>query len=211
MIYELRTYTLIPGKQGEYIELVGDAWKRIRGDRYGKLEGYWAAEFGVLNQLVHLWSFEDLGERQRLRADLMKNEAWTKEYLPKSRSLLVAQENKILSPVLPLSPPASSGNVYELRTYRTQPGRAGEWLSHFVAVMPLREKYSPRVGLWQTEIAQLNEVAHLWVYGDLNERDAVRAKMGSDPEWRNFLSKATPLLAHMQSIILKPAPFSPMK
>jgi len=37
MIYELRTYTLVPGKQGEYLKLSGDLSRKIRGDDYGKL------------------------------------------------------------------------------------------------------------------------------------------------------------------------------
>ena len=51
MIYELRTYTLVPGKQGEYLKLSGDLSRKIRGDDYGKLEGFWSTEFGTLNQL----------------------------------------------------------------------------------------------------------------------------------------------------------------
>ena len=65
MIYELRTYTLMPGKQAEYLKLNGEIGRKIRGDKYGKLEGYWSTEFGTLNQLVHLWSYADLNERER--------------------------------------------------------------------------------------------------------------------------------------------------
>ena len=157
MIYELRTYTLAPGKQGEYIALSGDTGRKARGDRFGKLEGHWSTEFGTLNQVVHLWSYPDLNERERLRGELSRNEAWTKGYLPQIRSMLVAQENKILSAQLPLTPPAADGNVYELRTYRTPVGRAGEWLGHFKAIMPVREKYSKNVGLFQTEMGQHKE------------------------------------------------------
>jgi hypothetical protein len=39
MIYELRTYTLQPGKQGEYLKLNAEIGRPIRGDKYGKLEG----------------------------------------------------------------------------------------------------------------------------------------------------------------------------
>src|SRR5512144_2025004 len=123
MIYELRTYTLVPGKQGEYLKLAADVSRKIRGDDYGKLEGYWSTEFGTLNQLVHLWSYQDLNERERLRGELAKNERWHKEYIPQIRPLLLAQENKILSAQLPLKRPESDGNVYELRTYRTPVGR----------------------------------------------------------------------------------------
>ena len=211
MIYELRTYTVQPGKQAEYLKHSGETGRKIRGDKYGKQEGFWFTEFGTLNQLVHLWSYADLNERERLRGELAKNEAWTKEYIPKIRPLLLAQENKILSAVLPLNPPADTGNVYELRWYRAHVGSAGEWLGHFKNVMPTREKYMRRVGLWQTDIAQLNEVVHMWVYRDLNERAEARAKLGQDPEWQAFLAKSVPLLAHMQATVLVPAPFSAMR
>jgi hypothetical protein len=52
---------------------------------------------------------------------------------------------------------------------------------------------------------------HLWVYKDLNERAAARAKALADPEWQTFLGKAMPLLVHMQAVVLIPTPASPMK
>jgi len=211
MIYELRTYTLVPGMQAQYLKLNAEVGRKIRGDTYGKLEGAWTTEFATLNQYVHLWGYPDLNERDRLRAELAKNEEWAKGYVSQIRPMILAQENKILSAVLPIQPPADAGHVYELRWYRTQTGKAGEWLNHFKAIQPVREKYSRRVGLWQTEMGQLNEVVHMWAYGDLNERVAVRAKVGQDPEWQAFLGKATPLLAHMQSTILIPTTVSPMR
>jgi hypothetical protein len=51
----------------------------------------------------------------------------------------------------------------------------------------------------------------MWVYRDLNDRAAARAKMAQEPEWQTFLGKSTPLLANMQAIVLNPAPFSPMR
>jgi hypothetical protein len=211
MIYELRTYTLFPGKQNEYLKLSEEIGRKIRGDDYGKLEGSWTTEFGTLNQYVHLWSYADLNERERLRAELFKNEGWVKDYAPKIRALMLAQENKILSPALPLAPPADGGRLYELRWYRSHPGKIGEWINHIKGVMPVREKYSKIVGLWQTEMGQLNEAVHLWSYHDLNERAAVRAKALQDPEWQAYLGRSLPLLLDMKSIILNPTRFSPMK
>lgn len=211
MIHELRIYTVVPGKQAEYLQRSAEVGRKIRGDKYGKLEGFWSTEFGALNQVVHLWSFADLNERERLRADLARNEEWTKGYLPQSRALIVAQENRILSPALPLKPPPDAGHVYELRMYRTQVGKAPEWLGLYKSIMPIREKYSKNVGLWQTEIGPLNEVAHLWAYQDFNDRAAVRAEAMKDPEWQAFLGKATPLLLEMKSLALNPASHSPMR
>jgi len=42
MIYELRTYTLLPGKLGDYLKLAADAEREVFGadnDKFGKLEG----------------------------------------------------------------------------------------------------------------------------------------------------------------------------
>ena len=211
MIYELRTYTLQPGTQAQYVKQSGEVGRNIRGDNYGKFEGGWTTEFGTLNQYVHLWSYADLNERERLRGELAKNEAWAREYLPISRPMMLAQENKLLKPVVPLTPPSDTGNVYELRWYRAHVGKAGEWLDLFKAVLPTRDKYTRRVGLWQTESGQLNEVVHMWVYKDLNDRAASRAKMATDPAWQAFIAKSPALLQQMQSIVLIPVPHSPMK
>ena len=70
MINELRIYTLKAGMGGEAAKNSGTVGRDIRGDNYGKLEGYWITEIGALNQVVHLWSYESLNDRARLRAEL---------------------------------------------------------------------------------------------------------------------------------------------
>src|SRR5947208_16850245 len=96
MIYELRTYTLSPGKQGEYLKLNSEVGRPIRGDKYGKLEGSWTTAFGTLNQYVHLCAYADLAERERLRGEVAKHEAWSRHHVSKTRPLLLAQANKTL-------------------------------------------------------------------------------------------------------------------
>jgi NIPSNAP protein len=211
MIYELRTYTFQPGKLPEYLNLNAEVGRKVRGDNYGKFEGGWTTEFGVLNQYVHLWSYADLNERERLRKELAKNEAWARDYVAHIRPLMLAQQNKLLSLVTEFKAPPTTGNVYELRWYRTHPGRIGEWLSLAKAVLPTRSKYSHNVAYWQTEVSQLNEGVHLWAYKDLNDRAAVRAKVLQDPEWQAFLGKAIPLLQQQESIVLLPTGPSPLK
>ena len=69
----------------------------------------------------------------------------------------------------------------------------------------------PKVGLWQTEMGQLNEVVHLWAYRDLNHRGEVRGNALKDPEWQKFLAASAPLLVEMRSVILNPTAVSPMR
>lgn len=212
MIYELRTYTLVPGAQAEYLRLSRDEGRKIRGDKYGKLEGTWTTEIGPLNRYVHLWSYPDPNERVRLRAALAADEAW-KAYVPKIQPMMVAQQNTLLNLVdgIALTPPTEGNHLYELRTYRAHIGKIGEWIGHFKANLETRQKYSKLVGLWSTEVAQLNQVMHLWPYRDLNHRAEVRAGVAKDPEWQAFVAKATPLLAELESTILMPADFSPLR
>ncbi|HSR79930.1 MAG TPA: NIPSNAP family protein, partial [Hyphomicrobiaceae bacterium] len=89
MIYELRTYTLKQGSVPDVVKAASTVSRSIRGDEYGKLEGYWTTEIGPLNQVMHLWSYRDLNERSRLRTELDKNASWNSEYVPLIRPHLV--------------------------------------------------------------------------------------------------------------------------
>jgi hypothetical protein len=212
MLYELRTYTVRPGTLGDMVKAAGTVARDIRGDNFGKLEGYWSTEIGPLNQVMHLWSFDDFAARARQRAELAKNPRWTGEYIPLIRPLMLRQEIRLMNAIRPPVAPASTGNIYELRNYRAKPGGAvRQWLDAFTAVLPEREKYSKIVALWQTEAGQPNEVCHLWAYPDLNARAKARGDAMKDPAWQEFLTKGPGFLDEMHSTIMLPAPHSPLK
>jgi hypothetical protein len=212
MIYELRTYTVKPGALGDMIKAASTVSRDVRGDNYGKLEGYWSTEIGPLNQVMHMWSYNSFEERTKLRTELAKNPRWTGEYTPLIFPLLVRQDVRLLNAIKPPVAPATSGNVYEFRNYRARTGGAvRQWIEHFTGVLPEREKYSKIVGLWQTEASQPNEVCHIWAYPSLNARAEARGAALKDPAWQAFLAKGMPLLDEMNSTIMLPAPHSPLK
>jgi len=211
MIYELRTYTVKQGTLAEVIKNSGTVSRGIRKDDYGKLEGYWSTDIGPLNQVMHLWSYKDLNERARLRAELAKNARWGAEYLPLVRPHLVRQDIRLLNPVVGPAAPARTPNVYEFRNYRTRPGAVRQWAELMAKTLPVREKYSKIVGLWITEAGQPNEACHIWAYDDLNHRAQVRAESVKDPAWQAFLKESAPLLDELNSTIMLPAAHSPLK
>jgi hypothetical protein len=212
VIYELRTYTLKPGAVGQMLKAASTVSHEIRGDNYGKLEGYWSTEIGALNQVMHLWSYSDFDERTRLRKELAANPRWGEEYMPLIHPLLVRQDIRLLNAIRAPVAPASSGNIYELRNYRAKTGGAvRQWLDAFTAALPAREKYSKIVGLWHTEAGQPNEVCHIWAYPSLNARGEARAAALKEPAWQDFIGKGTLLLDEMHSTIMLPAPHSPLK
>jgi hypothetical protein len=212
MIYELRTYTVKPGTLGDIVKAASTVSRDVRGDNFGKLEGYWFTEIGPLNQVMHMWSYNSFDERAKLRAELAKNPRWTSEYIPLIRPLLVRQDVRLLSALKAPVAPESSGNIYELRNYRAKAaGPVRQWIEAFTAALPAREKYSKIVGLWQTEAGQPNEVCHIWAYPDLNARAKARGDSMKDPVWQEFLGKGPAFLEEMHSTILLPAPHSPLK
>jgi hypothetical protein len=208
MIYEFRTYTLHPGKTAAYLDLVENVGLPARGDSCGTCMGYWTAEFGMLNQVWHLWRYDSLNDRARLRAQLTQNARWTTEFVPNVQPLLMRQDIRFLSPVKDVNPPKSPGGVYELRIYRMHPGKAGGWAQAFRDIMPVREKYSRNVGIWTGEAPQPNEVAHMWHYPDLNTRMASRVTAFRDPDWLGFVAKNSGAIIEMQSTLLLPTSFS---
>ena len=70
-LYELRTYTLYVGKLGEAQKLYQElGWPGLQPDS-GKLIGYFIGDVGAMNQIVHLWRFEDDADRRALAAKVL--------------------------------------------------------------------------------------------------------------------------------------------
>ena len=67
-IYELRTYTLVVGKLNEAVELYTKiGWPALKPYQ-DHLVGYFTGDIGALNQIVHLWKFEDDANRREFWA-----------------------------------------------------------------------------------------------------------------------------------------------
>jgi hypothetical protein len=60
MIYELRTYTLVPGALPGYLKVAEEVGWPARGQRYGQNLGYWSSQSGLLNQIWHLWASSEV-------------------------------------------------------------------------------------------------------------------------------------------------------
>ncbi len=213
MIYELRIYTTRPGIQAKYLDIVGNIGMRIRGNNFGKLVGAWTSDIGQLNEYYHLWEYEDLNERTRLRGALQKAPGWQDEYLAASRGMVVAQRNMLLNldDDIGLRSVEGTGHIYEFRTYRALPGQIGGWVSTFKRALPRRETHSKLVALWMAETGGLNAGSHLWVYDSLAHRTEVREAMAKDTELRELRGNGVESLASQESTILMPAPFSPLR
>ncbi|WP_067217478.1 NIPSNAP family protein [Stappia indica] len=97
MIYEERTYSLVPGKVGDYLERFERDGLAIQTRFLGDLKGYFTTESGALNQVVHIWRFESFEDRARRRAQLWSDPEWI-AYADGVLPLITSMENRFLQP-----------------------------------------------------------------------------------------------------------------
>src|SRR3954451_20019448 len=97
MIYEMRTYRLRTGTVPSYLQLVEEEGIAIQKEHLGRLVGYFFSEIGPLNEIVHVWAYASLDDRDRRRNALAADPRW-QTFLPKIQALIEVMENKIMKP-----------------------------------------------------------------------------------------------------------------
>jgi len=102
--------------------------------------------------------------------------------------------------------------IVEKRTYTFHPGKVQEFLALYEREgLPLHTKYLPLLGYFVSDIGLLNQVITMWGYESMADREEKRARLYADPEWIAFGPKTTPLIQTMESVILRPTAFSPIR
>ncbi len=102
--------------------------------------------------------------------------------------------------------------IIEKRTYTFHPGKVQEFLALYEREgLPLHTKYLPLIGYFVSEIGTLNQVITMWGYESMADRETRRAALYADPEWIAFGPKTTPFIQTMETAILRPTSFSPIR
>ncbi len=97
-LYEMRTYTVQVGKMADVVARYRDeGWPVLQAGGFGnKLVGYFTADTGTINRLVHLWKFDDDADRRAHWAGLFQNEAFM-AFAGTIRPLILSQEVMLLN------------------------------------------------------------------------------------------------------------------
>lgn len=102
MIVEHRTYTLPHGTMDDYLQRYRTHGLPAQMRHLGGLVGFYVSEIGPLNQVVHIWAYASLADRERRRERLDADPEW-QAFRQTNRGSFVAQEVKIMN-VAPFSP-----------------------------------------------------------------------------------------------------------
>jgi hypothetical protein len=209
MIYEVRTYTLRAGATAEFEERYEK--RQPARLKHSPLAAFWHTEFGPLNQVIHVYPYDDLNQRTAVRAALAKDPE--RAALPGGQDLIVAQEAEIVNPAPFMRALGScdfgSGNVYEMRTYTYAAGDIPKVLDAWAKVIESRERLSPLAACWSSELGGLNKFTHIWVYKDLAERTRVREESRRPGTGWPAQSGVRPV--RQENKLLMPASFSPVR
>jgi hypothetical protein len=206
MIYEIRTYNLHPGMVPEYERRFAMAYPTR--SKYSPLYGFWHTEIGPLNQLVHIWPYDNLQQRADVRAASVKDPSGL--WPPINQDLLVSQENDILTPIknMPeVKGPQEWGGLYELRMYTYPAGEIGKVVEAFSEAIEARNAIYPVAGVWTSDLGNLNRLYQLYPYQNWAHREEVRKEYMSKKIWPPH-SEARPLFQLVRHLI--PAAYSPL-
>jgi hypothetical protein len=99
MIFEMRIYNAAPGRAAEFIKVYEQLGLPLQNRYLGGLVGFYVTEVGPLNQIVHLWRYESMADRETRRAQLDADPGWA-TYRAAIRELdaIVSQECRIMKP-----------------------------------------------------------------------------------------------------------------
>lgn len=205
MIYEIRTYGLVPGSVAEVEKRFGEAYEYRK--KYSELTAFLHTEIGPLNEIVHIWGYQDLAERARVRAEAAKDANWP----PKIQEFIRTMRAEIVAPFAFVPPvrPGKLGPIYELRYYTLKAGTLPDTAKGWEAKLPDRIKLSPIVLAGGVDFGHANGFVHIWAYGSLDQRAKVRAEANATGVWPPPGGRDR--LLTQENKILLPSAFSPLQ
>ncbi|CAI2161990.1 5060_t:CDS:10 [Funneliformis geosporum] len=213
-VHELQKHKIKPECVEDYIKLVSEHYPRIANDPENSVHlcGSWQTEIGNLDTFVHIWEYQGYIGYDETRNRLKKDHLYQK-FIKELRPMLQSRYNQVCLEFAfwKTSPPAVNGGIYELRTYELKPGNLLEWETHWVRGLECRKQFCEPVGAWFCQLGALNFVHHMWQYPDLENRKITREQAWQVDGWAETVYKTVRLVRKMETNILTPLSFSPLR
>ncbi len=99
MIFDVRTYMCKPGTIAKQMKLYEEHGMAAQKRHLGEPIFYGLTETGPLNGYMHIWAYDNAGDRETKRAAMQADPDW-QAFLARSAEAgnLVSQENRIMTP-----------------------------------------------------------------------------------------------------------------
>ncbi|XP_045191523.2 protein NipSnap homolog 3A-like [Mercenaria mercenaria] len=194
-VYELRTYSINPKDIKPFMELSKE-WMHIRM-KHSKLIGYWLSEIGGINDVVHIWEYDSLSHRAKVRQALAGDPEWVGNYFSKILPWMHRQENSLLKclPGTAILDPPSNG-VYESQAFVSTKGRD----ETTTAIRNIHRPSAMLLGSWYSILGYESIGFMLWHHPDVDNLVHSSETAAKDSG-----------VTVVHSRLLLPTPWSPMK
>lgn len=99
MVIDHRTYTFRPGRMDRWLKKYESEGLAIQKRHLGRFVGLYTTDIGNLHQVVFMWEYESVGDREKRRAAMAEDPAW-QNFITEVWALdaIVSQEISILRP-----------------------------------------------------------------------------------------------------------------
>jgi len=94
-VLDFRVYTAHHGKLPEFLAVYRDMALHLQLKYLGNCVGWYQSDIGGLNQVLHMWGYKDMGERQAKRAEMAADPLWG-DYLKRGTPLLQRMDVQLL-------------------------------------------------------------------------------------------------------------------
>ncbi|XP_023230946.1 protein NipSnap homolog 3B-like [Centruroides sculpturatus] len=134
---------------------------------HSKLAGFWTSELGGMNEVVHIWEYDNYAHRTKVRKALAEDEKWQNEFIKKAAPMWMDQKNSImmLLPWSQLITPSQKG-IYEMQIFNMN-SHAAIWTNRLKAAIELKTSFveehkSVLIGAFLTIFGYHNTVVIFW-------------------------------------------------
>jgi hypothetical protein len=97
MIFDERTYEILPAHVRTYLDLYVAEGMALQKSHLGDLVAWFTTDVGVVNEVVHIWRYQDAGDRERRRTAMEDDPAW-QAFRAKAAPYVLRMTSRLLKP-----------------------------------------------------------------------------------------------------------------
>lgn len=230
MLYELRKYETMPGKQPALLERFGTFTVPKWGEYGIRVVGFWTPQMGGQVNLIYMLAWESFEQRVerfgKWQASAERAAKW--EETERDGPLVRRLSNSLLEPTAfsPLEHGLDLGDastraayLFELREYDAVPGRKPALVKRFGEFTNdcFREHGFRPVGYWSPVVGPNNQqFVYMLAWESYEERNRCFEEFQRDPERAQAFDRSEedaggPLVERTHNEMLRPTAFSPLR
>lgn len=191
MYVEHRTYSITPGRVGDYLAGYGPRGYPIQKRYLGDCcLGSYLTEIGGVPEITMMWRFDTIDQRMERKAQNDRDADWQALMADRLTPYVEQVVTKMITPAPFWTDTDIDGSRYayvEQRTYSIKSGRVGAYLAAYGEhgfALQQRHFEGASLGVWTSEVGTIQEVTMFWGFDSLHQRMAQRRANDADPRWQ---------------------------